>query len=247
MRTRSRLALLFILGFGAALGAAATARTDNTQALPDSAKLVYNVRLYDTELGNLVTELTRNGNTYQVQAETRAEGLAAILLGGTLREECEFAVSDSLELKPQHYRIEKEGRDAYAHSAEFLWKEQKVRYDNGSSLDIPLAGYVIDNCTVPFAFAAAEKIALKKYPYIHILGGDRLRHYEGIKISREKVEVPAGEFEAVRIDQQRVGSADKTLSIWVAPAKQNLAVKIEERRSMRVTTMELARTEGLGN
>jgi len=246
-RIRLHLALLCIVGFSAALGAAATARTENPQVLPDSARLTYNVRLYDTELGNLVTQLSRDGETYQVRAETRAEGLAAILLGGALREECEFAVSDSLEIQPRHYRIEKEGRDAYAHSAEFLWEQQKVRYDNGRSLDIPLAGYVIDNCTVPFAFAAADRIALKEYPYIHILGGKRLRHYEEIKISRETVEVPAGKFDTVRIDQQRVGSADKTLSIWVAPAKQNLAVKIEERRSMRVTTMELAETEGLGN
>lgn len=242
MRAKVRLTLLCILGFSMGLGGAAAARS---QALPEAVKLVYDVRLYETELGNLTTELTRNGDTYRVQSETHAEGLAAILLGGSLREECEFAVSDSLEVRPRHYRIEKEGRGAYSHSAEFLWKENKVRYDNGNSLDIPLAGYVIDNCTVPFAFAAAEKISDKEYPYIHILGGKRLRHYEDIKISRETVEVPAGQFDTVRIDQQRVGSADKTLSIWVAPNKQNIAVKIVERRSMRVTTMELTEIEGL--
>lgn len=237
-----------ILAFSAALGAAAPARPDAGEALPASAKLVYSVRLFDTELGNLVTKLTRNGdNTYRVESETRAEGLAAILLGGSLHEECEFSVSDDLEVRPQRYRIEKEGRDAYSHTAEFLWKQNKVRYEDGSSLDIPLAGYVIDNCTVPFAFTAADSIEVKKYPYIHILGGERLRHYEDIKVSRETVEVPAGEFDTVRIDQQRVGSADKTLSIWVAPDKRNIAVKIEERRTMRVTTMELARSEGLDN
>lgn len=242
MKVKIHLILLCAL----CLGTTAAARPQTAPLLPESAKLTYNVRLYETELGSLVTELTRNGETYQVQSETHAEGLAAILLGGSLREECEFAVSDSLEIQPRRYRIEKEGRDAYSHAAEFLWNENKVNYDDGKSLDIPLAGYVIDNCTLPFAFAAAEKISLKEYPYIHILGGKRLRHYEEIKISRETVEVPAGEFETVRIDQQRVGSADKTLSIWVALDKQNLAVKIVERRKMRVTTMELSDSEGLG-
>lgn len=241
MKSTFQLILPILLG----ISTIATAPAVLPQSLPESVKLTYDVNYYDTGLGNLVTELNRNGDTYEVQAETRAEGLASILLGGTLREECEFSISDSMEVKPLHYTIEKEGNDPYTHSADFLWKDMKVAYDDGKSLDIPLAGYVIDNCTVPFAFAAADKITVKEYPYIHILGGKRLRHYEDIQVSRETVEVPAGTFEAVRIDQQRVGSPDKKLSIWVAPGLQNIAVKIEERRKMRVTSMELAASEGL--
>ncbi|MDZ7842460.1 MAG: DUF3108 domain-containing protein [Gammaproteobacteria bacterium] len=213
--------------------------------LPETVKLTYNVKLYETDLGNLVTTMQRNGDSYEVEAETRAEGLASILLGGILREECSFSVSESFEVKPRYYTIEKEGSDAYSHSAEFLWDDMKVAYEGGRSLDIPLAGYVIDNCTVPYAFAAADQIMLKEYPYIHILGGRNLRHYEDIQVSHETVEVPAGKFETVRIDQQRVGDSDKKLSIWVAPAMQNIAVRIEERRKFRVTTMELSSSEGL--
>lgn len=242
---KSKLPFLAPITLIAALSLPTPATT--AELLPESIRLVYKVKLYETELGNLITELNRNGDTYKAEAETRAEGLAAILLGGTLREECEFSVSDSLEVKPVHYTIEKEGRDSYSYSADFNWGDMKVQYDNGKTMNIPLAGYVIDNCTVPYAFAAADKITLKEYPYIHILGGRSLRHYEDIKVSRETIEVPAGEFETVRIDQQRVGDAEKSLSIWVAPARQNIAVRIEERRSMRVTTMELTESEGLGN
>lgn len=229
------------------LGIATIAAAPNAAPplLPEPIKLTYDVRLYETELGNLVTELKRNGSNYEVQSETRAQGLASILLGGTLREECTFSVSDTMEVKPQRYTIEKEGSGAYAHAADFHWEDMKVEYESGRSLDIPLAGYVIDNCTVPFAFAAADRITLKKYPYIHILGGKHLRHYEDIQVSRETVEVPAGKFETVRIDQQRVGAPDKKLSIWVAPDMQNIAVRIEERRKFRVTTMELSSSEGL--
>jgi hypothetical protein len=241
MKSKFHVLLPILLG----VATIAATPTGSTQYLPESVTLTYDVRLYETELGNLVTRLSRNGDNYEVQAETRAEGLAAILLGGSLKEECEFSVSDSMEVRPQHYTIEKEGRDAFSHSAEFLWNDMKVAYDNGSTLDIPLAGYVIDNCTLPYAFAAADRITLKQYPYLHILGGENLRHYEDITISRETVEIPAGEFETVRIDQHRVGSEDKKLSIWVAPALQNLAVRIEERRKMRVTVMELSNTEGL--
>lgn len=235
-----RLCLIVLLSAGTAMAA----RPDPSR-LPDSAKLIYAVSLYETDLGNLVTELTKNGDEYKVQTVTRAQGLAAILLGGSLHEECEFSVSDSLEVKPRHYAIEKDGRGSYTHSAEFLWSKMMVRYEDGKTLSIPPAGYVIDNCTVPFAFVAADRITLKKYPYIHILGGETMRHYEDIKVSRETIEVPAGKFDTVRIDQQRVGSPDKTLSIWVAPDKQNIAIKIVERRKFRVTSMELAISEGV--
>ena len=242
---KTGIGFLMVIGFG--LGLAASAQPAASDALPESAKLTYSVRLYETELGNLVTELNKDGDAYRAKAETRAEGLAAVLLGGTLREECEFGVSDDFEIRPQIYKIEKEGRDAYTHSAEFEWADMKVRYDNGKSLDIPLAGYVIDNCTVPFAFMAADRITDKNYPYIHIVGGDRIRHFEDIKVSQETIEVPDGKYATIRIDQHRVGSADKTLSIWVAPDKLNIAVKIVERRKFRVTTMELLKTEGLGD
>jgi len=232
--------LLLVATAGMLIAAAGVA-----QVLPESVKLTYNVKLYDTNLGNLVARLSKGDDTYKVESETRAEGLAAILLGGTLREQCEFTLSDTLELKPRLYSIEKEGSDPYKHSAEYFWQDNEVRYDSGRSLHIPLEGYVIDNCTVPFAFAAAENIPLKEYPYLHILGGKRLRHYENIEVSRETVEVSAGTFETIRIDQQRVDSPDKTLTVWVAPARQNLAVKIEERRQFRVTTMELTASEAL--
>lgn len=227
-------------------GAITSARPAVPAALPDSVRLTYSVRLYETELGNLITELNKDGDTYLVKAETHAEGLAAILLGGTLREKCEFHLSEDLEVRPRQYSIEKDGRNAYSHSAKFVWPDMKVRYDDGKMLDIPSAGYVIDNCTVPFAFVAADKIAERDYPFIHILGGKRLRHFESIKITRETVEVPAGKFETIRLDQQRVGSADKTLSIWVAPDKHNIAVKIVERRKFRVTTMELLESKDSG-
>jgi hypothetical protein len=240
MKFKVRLALTILLATGAALAA----RPDLAQ-LPDSAKLTYDVRLYDTELGFLVVSISRQGDMYHVRSDTRAEGLAAILLGGSLHEECDFSVSDSMEIKPRRYSIEKDGRDAYTHSADFLWNEMKVRYKDGNVLDIPLTGYVIDNCTVPFAFAAADRISLKGYPSIHILGGEVMRHFEDIKVSHETIKVPAGEFDTVRIDQQRADSPDKTLSIWVAPDKQNIAVKIVERRKFRVTTMELTASDGV--
>lgn len=224
--------------------ASAAAGPDFAQ-VPVSAKLTYDVRLFGTDLGNLITQINKTGDIYHVRSETRAEGLAAILLGGSLHEECDFSVSNSMKIKPEHYRIEKEGRDGYSHSADFLWSKMKVKYKDGNVLNIPRAGYVIDNCTVPFAFAGADKLALMAYPSIHILGGQTMRDYDDIKVSRETINVPAGRFDTLRIDQQRVDSPDKTLTIWVAPAKQNIAVKIMERRRFRVTTMELAFSKGV--
>ncbi len=82
------------------------------EALPESVELIYKVSLGAAELGNLSSKLERRGDHYEVTAETRAEGMASILLGGTVREICRFSIDRNV-VTPDSYRIIREGRDAF--------------------------------------------------------------------------------------------------------------------------------------
>ena len=215
------------------------------RALPDNFKLIYSVKLGSTELGRLVTQVSQKDGRYYVESQTIAEGLASILLGGVVTEYCEFQLSNDLQVRPDTYKREKTGRGAYQISAKFAWDANQVRYESGDIIGIPSAGYVLDNCSVPYAFMTANAESLTKYPYIHIIGGDRIRHYESIEVSQETIETRFGEMDTTRIDQHRVNRPDRSLTIWVAPQYKNIAIKIVERRTSRVTTMELKSIEGL--
>lgn len=213
--------------------------------VPDSIELTYSVKLGHTELGTLASSLEKIDDRYQVESKTRAEGLAAILLGGEVKEQCEFKLSQDLFLKPYSYQRGKEGRGAYHYAADFVWEDNQIRYQSGEIIDIPLEGYVIDNCSVPYAFMMKNTQSVTEHPYIHVIGENRIRHYESIKVAEEVIETKLGKLSTKRIDQHRVNRPDRVLTVWVAPQFQNIVVKIVERRKSRVTTMEINSLEGL--
>jgi len=211
--------------------------------LPDSMELVYQVSLGIAELGSLISKLDRQGEAYEVTAETRAEGMASILLGGTVREYCRFS-TDKNVLTPEKYRIAREGRDAFDQSVTFDWAERRVIFSSGENIVIS-DGYIVDNCSIPYAFIVGGASTFERRT-LHIVGGKKVRQFENLSISEEAVSTPLGQFQTVRIEQVRNERPDRKLTIWLAPDKHNLPVKIvEQRKSRPDTTMLLKSYEGL--
>lgn len=212
-------------------------------SLPDSLGLVYEVSLGVAELGSLKAELTRQADHYQVTAETYAEGMASILLGGTVREICRFNVENGI-VTPRHYRIIREGKDAFDRSVSFDWDQRRVMFSSGIDMVIS-DGYVVDNCSVTFAFIVGGP-AIFEERTLHIVGGKKVRRFENLGVSDEQVTTPLGEFDTIRIEQVRFDKPDRKLIIWLAPARNNLPVKIVDQRKSRPDTIMLLKSvEGL--
>ena len=230
--------LLFML-----LSLAALPHWVRAEALPAVLELQYSVSVGMAQLGSLLTELRRDGEGYQVRSETRAEGMASILLGGSLRENCRFTVTDD-HLQPNLYEVVREGRRAYQRSATFDWGSGQIRFSHGEEIAIPDDGYVVDNCSVPFAFMVSGSAVFDRQN-LHVVGGKRIRHYESVKVVHEDLETPLGQLDTIRIEQRRVGKPERTLTIWVAPDRRNLPVKIVEQRKSRTTTMMLRSVSGI--
>lgn len=211
--------------------------------LPDSMELVYKVSLGVAELGSLISTLEQRGDGFVVTAETRAEGMASILLGGTVREICRFTTDDNV-LTPESYRIVREGKDEFDRSVSFDWSKRSLTFSNGDSIVIS-DGYIVDNCSVPYAFIVGGASTFQRRT-LHVVGGKKVRRFENLSVENDTVKTPLGEFETVRIEQVRFDRPDRRLTIWLAPDKHNLPVKIVERRKSRPdTTMVLKSYEGL--
>ena len=212
-------------------------------SLPESVELIYKVSLGAAELGSLSSKLEKRGDHYEVSAETRAEGMASILLGGTVREICQFSIDRNV-VTPDSYRIIREGRDAFDRSASFDWEGRRVLFSNGMSVVIS-DGYIVDNCSLPFAFIVGGASTFERRT-LHIVGGNKVRRFEIPGISREQLNTSLGEFETVRIEHVRFERPDRKLSVWLAPERHNLPIKIVEKRKSRPdTTMILQSVEGL--
>ena len=209
--------------------------------LPDQLTLTYKVLLGRVTLGRLVTELRKIGEEYEVQAHTRAEGLAAILLGGAVRETCRFR-TNSQGLQPTHYQRVKEGLGGSTHTAQFDWRQGRIVFDDGAPVTIP-NGYVTDNCSAPFAYMRDGQDGFQKRT-LHIVGNNRIRHYDLKGVRREKLKTPLGELETIRVEHMRQGR-DRKFIVWLAVQRNHLPVKIVEKRSSRTTTMVAEKVEGL--
>ena len=210
--------------------------------LPDQLTLRYSVRLGSAELGSLLTQLTRKEQRFQVESETRAEGVAAILLGGELRESCEFEVKAN-QIRPLRYEVEREGRRGYRRHAEFRWPVNQVAFSSGLTAEIP-NGYILDNCSVPFAFMLGGSEPFRETA-LHIVGGKRIRNFEHIGVTTEELKTPFGKIPSVRIEQRRTDNPTRRLIVWLAPSQHNLPVKMVEKRKSRVVTMVLKSVQGL--
>ena len=212
-------------------------------SLPSTLDLQYTVSLGSTKLGTLITNLRKTDDGYEVRSETRAEGLAALLLGGSLYERCQFNVTKD-GLQPLTYGVVSEARKAYKRDVSFDWSARSISFSSGESVPMPDSGYLIDNCSFPFALMlSAGKLSSQKQ--LHLVGGKRIRHFENITVTREGLSTPLGTFETLRIQQQRVGRPERKLTMWLAVERQHLPVKIVEERKSRTTTMVLRTVEGL--
>lgn len=215
----------------------------NAGVLPETLELIYKVSFGVAELGSVHTQLKKLETHYEVVSETRAEGMASILLGGTVREMCRFSIVENA-IKPVNYRITREGKEAFDYSVSFDWEERRVLFNDGNNIVVS-NGYIVDNCSVPFAFILGGAEVFKQTS-LHIVGGKKIRRFENSAIASEHISTPLGEFDAIKIEQVRFDRPDRKLMVWLAPERNNLPVKIVEQRQSRPdTTMLLTSVKGL--
>lgn len=211
----------------------------NAGALPDELTVIYRVELGTSRLGRLVTTLRKSKNDYEVEAVTHAEGMAAILLGGTVRETCRFETNEG-GIKPNKYLRIKEGFGATTNHTEFDWRQGTIKFADGSGEPIP-KGYVVDNCSAPFAYMRDGRNGFDKQT-LHIVGHKRVRHYDLVGITPETLSIPLGDLKTLRVEHIRQGS-DKRFIVWLAPERDYLPVKIVEKRKSRTTSMIAEKVE----
>jgi len=206
--------------------------------------IVTRIALGNATLGQLKTRLSNTPTGYRVISETKAEGMAAVLLGSSLSEECHFDVIENQAVSRQ-YQGGSDKKTNY--QVGFDWQQRKINFVKGETLDIP-KGYVVDNCNLPFAIAATKGESLGEKP-LYIIDGkkQRIRGFTLQSQNTEIVDTAIGKISTTKIVMQRELRPDKTLTLWLASDYQFLPIKMQEKRSSRTTTMLLNSWQLLGN
>jgi hypothetical protein len=211
--------ILLLALFSAALFSAAA------QAAPDRISLEYEVIRNGLRLGTVTDTFTRNGNQYLLVSETRAADGFRIFMPGIVRFESRGNVTtEGLQpLQFQHIRSDAPNKLA---TATFDWDKHQVRhqYKGNSKLHENLLAGSQDQLSVLYQFAFMSPLPAEYE--LEVASGKSIKKHRYLGSDGGVVATPAGPF-ATRL-YQRVGHAadDKSVSVWIAPARHNLPVQV---------------------
>ncbi|HAY46523.1 MAG TPA: hypothetical protein DCY55_09615 [Gammaproteobacteria bacterium] len=208
--------------------------------------LNYTIKVGGAKLGTLAAKLSYDGAIYQSTSETKAEGLASILLGGDLFESCAFTF-DGQKVVSDSYSSSKQGRGAYQNETNFDWENNKISFGPEDPTVFEVStGYVVDNCNMAFAAALSKGQMSTEEPfYIVDAKTRRIRGYIINNISDESISTEIGDLNTVKIEMQREEVPDRTLTLWLAEDRQHVLVRMVEKRSSRTTTVEIESIDGI--
>jgi hypothetical protein len=203
-----------------------------------SLELRYIVNIFNTNLGEIHTTISKNKERFQLDSVTKAEGAASFVMGGDLKQSCLFYAKEGKVLT-ERSNVEKFGRKSFKSGVTLDWQSRKINFEDGTTLDIP-DGYIIDSCNFQFA-AAYTDIDLLKNNTIYVLDGkkSRIKGYVFKSESNEKLKTSFGEFETTKIVLERELNPEKSFIFWIAKEHPFFPLKMMDKRKKGSRIMTL--------
>lgn len=185
---------------------------------PARVEIAYELTRNGSPMAEIVERLEQAAGRYQLTETWKGRGLFALL--GSARRSSQGRIT-ARGLQPEEFSDERTGRQT-AH-AWFDWKAKtlSMQYRDGRRTE-PLPPNAQDRLSFFFALSFlpgnADSI---KYT---IADGKGLSRHEYQIIARERVRIPAGEFEAVKVE--RGSDKQDTAHIWLAAERWYLPVRL---------------------
>lgn len=232
--------VLLALYFGSTAGQAVAQQLD--PSLITYTISLESDRYGNATLGKIETKLDKAENVYQVSSVTKAQGMAAILMGSSYQESCDFSVNDGRVISEQYSGGRLDSRD---YEVEFDYRDRKINFSDGESLDMP-QGYIVDNCNMLFAAALLKDNGLGE-DSLYIVDGkkQRVRGYQIRSTSTEMLATSLGEFETTKIVLQRELIPERTITLWLSAEHNYLPLRMVEDRRKRTTIFMVDNIEKL--
>jgi len=163
--------------------------------------------------------------TWTLHSQTHGTAGMARLLGLDVREESTFRWSDG---KPQglHYDYKQDAAiKSKRREIDFDWRANQAHvHDNGKNFAYAIPTGTIDRSTV--AVALGQAIASGAHDAaLPVAAKDHVEQQTFVTRGEEKIDVPAGSFNAIRIE--RTDTPGKARS-WYAPNMTTLPIRVEQ-------------------
>jgi hypothetical protein len=205
--------------FSAALSLLFTACTAVLAQPSGSVEISYEMTRNGSPMADIVERLERSGEDYQLTETWRGRGLFALL--GSARRSSQGVV-DGAGLRPREFFDERSGRDTAR--AWFDWKAGLlIMQYKGERSSQPIPPNAQDRLSFLLALSllphSGEAVSYT------IADGKGLSRHEYRIIGRERLKVPAGDFDTLKV---RRGGDDprESAELWLASERGHLPVRL---------------------
>lgn len=195
------------------------------QAAPQQMTLVYDLYRNGHRLGQVTDTFTRSGSRYTLTSETRADGPLKILWPGAIRLESTGVVT-AQGLRPTQFKHARSDAPHKLATARLDWKQRSIAYQyKGESRTVDgLQAGAQDQLSQVYQFMFAPSLPANYS--LQVVSGRDLNDYRYAKRDGGNLQTPLGTLATLQYQRTAQQPDEKTISVWVAPERNNLPVQI---------------------
>jgi hypothetical protein len=187
---------------------------------PERVEVAYELTRNGSVLAEIVERLEHGGGVYEVTETWRGKGLYG--LRGKVRRWSRGSVAPE-GLRPLEFSDERTGRKTTR--ARFDWDGRRLTLENkGETRVLPLPQRTQDRLSyvLNFAFHPPGPGPVT----VHLTDGRGVSTHIYDVAGRERLNTPAGEFDAVKLVRRRQDPQDRSTEIWLAADRGYLPVRL---------------------
>ena len=194
-------------------------------ASPQRMEAVYDLYRNGQKLGSVTDHFTRTGKSYQIVSETRATGSLKMLWPGTIRLESKGEVLRS-GLRPVSFTHARSDKPKKTAQAVLDWRKRTIRfqYKGEQREENGLRDNTQDSLSQLYQFTFLPRLP-PNYS-LDVVSGKNRNDYRYAQRDGGTLDVPAGQFAVREFSRIQSPDDDKSVTVWVAPARHNFPVQI---------------------
>ncbi len=206
------------------LAAALSAATAQAAA-PLQMTVVYDLYRNGHKLGQVTDTFARSGTRYTLVSEARASGPLKILWPGNIRLESTGEVTRQ-GLRPTQFQHARSDAPHKLATARLHWGQRSITWAyKGETWSVSgLKPGAQDQLSQLYQFMFTPRLPVDFS--LQVVSGRDLNDYRYARSDGGTIQTPLGALATQRFQRVGHGPDQKTTTVWVAPARQNLPVQI---------------------